>query len=87
MKIQGPNSTNLNAYQRQIQNQQRQKQQTYKDELNISKEAQQLQETKQIEKERLEHVQNIKKLVDSGEYEVNYKQVAQKMIEFWSNRL
>lgn len=87
MKIQGPNSTNLNPYQRQINNYKKQQKQTYQDELNISKEAQQLQETNQVTKARSKHVQNIKELVDSGEYKVNYDKVAQKMINFWTNRV
>lgn len=86
MKIQGPNSANLNPYQRQLHNQQKERKQTYKDELNISKEAQQLQKTNQAEKERAAHVQKIKKLIDSDEYEMNYNKVAQKMIDFWTNR-
>lgn len=87
MKIQGPNSTNLNPYKRQLQSYQNERKQSYKDELKISKEAQQLQETNQVTKERATHIQNIKKQIDSGEYEVNYEQVAQKMINFWSDRI
>lgn len=83
----GPNSTNFNPYQRQAQHEQKQRKQTFQDELNISKEAQQLQKTNETEKTRSAHVQQIKKLVDSGEYEVDFDQVAQKMIDFWSNRL
>lgn len=87
MKVQRPNSTNLNPYQKQLQNLQKERKQTYKDELKISKEAQQLQKTSQVEKERSAHVQNIKELIDSGEYEVNHQQTAQKMIDFWTNRV
>lgn len=87
MRVYGPNSTNFNPYKRQIQNeQQQQRKQTYKDELNISQEAQQLQKTNEAEKTRSSRIQQIKKLVDSGEYEINHEQVAQKMINFWSNR-
>lgn len=86
MKIQGPNSTNLNPYKRQVQNYEKQRKQTFKDELNISKEAQQLQQSNQVTKERSTHVNNIKNLVESGEYEINFEQVAQKMINFWTDR-
>lgn len=86
MRVYGPNSTNFNPYKRQIHNEQQQRKQSYKDELNISKEAKQLQETNEAEKARSSRVQEIKKLVDSGEYEVNHEQVAKKMIDFWSNR-
>lgn len=87
MKIQGPNSTSINPYKKQLQKQQQtQQKQTYKDQLNISKEAKQLQESNQLTKERAAYVQDIKKLVDSGQYEVKHEEVAQKMIDFWTRR-
>lgn len=87
MKIQRPNTININnPYQRHVQNYQKQKTKSFNDELNISKEAIQLQETNQITKERTERVDQLKQLVDSGEYKVNHEQVVQKMLDFWGNR-
>lgn len=86
MKIQGPNVAKLNAYRTQLQQQTEQtKKVNREDQLNISSTAKQLQESKQASNlEREEYVQNIKKKVTSGQYEINDEQVAQKMIDFWS---
>lgn len=86
MRIYGPDSTNFNPYKRQAQAEQNQRKKSVKDELNISKEAQQLQKSNEIEKTRAKHIEKIKKLVDTNEYDIDYDRVAQKMIDFWSNR-
>jgi len=84
MKIQRPNSINVNnPYQRQLQHDETQGKKTYSDQVKISKEALQLQESNQIAKERLEYVNDIKKLVDSGDDKVDHEQVVQKMLNFW----
>lgn len=85
MKIQGPNLTNLNAYKNLIQKSTDHKQNVErKDQLNISSEAKQLQESKSMSKERATYVQEIKLAVESGEYQINHDKAAQKMIDFWS---
>lgn len=87
MKIEGPNLTNLHAYQNKVNKQTDYKQGTApKDQLNISSEAKHLQESKQINKERTAYVQEIKNAVQSGEYEVDFKKTAEKMIDFWSKQ-
>lgn len=86
MKIQGSNLAKLAAYHTQLQQQTRQeKTENRKDQLNISNEAMRLQKNKQPDTERAEHVQSIKKAVQSGTYQVEAEKVAQKMIDFWSN--
>src|SRR5690625_3400561 len=86
MKIQGPNPF-INAY----RNQQQQKQivkknEQQKDQLDISAKAKQLQSQDVSSVERFKRVTEIKQLVQSGEYKIDYQQTAQKMIDFWTNQ-
>lgn len=87
MKINGTNQTNFNPYKNQIH-----KQNTYKkdvqqsDQLQISKQAKQLLENGKTRAERTAYVENIKKAVESGDYQVNPERTAKKMISFWSKR-
>ncbi|WP_106496664.1 flagellar biosynthesis anti-sigma factor FlgM [Lentibacillus sp. Marseille-P4043] len=85
MKIHGPNQTNFNPYKNHIQKQQEYKKDSNKlDQLEISNQAKKLQENSQPSAERSKYVQDIKKAVESGEYQVNPEKAAQKMIAFWS---
>ncbi|MFD2044988.1 flagellar biosynthesis anti-sigma factor FlgM [Ornithinibacillus salinisoli] len=87
MKIQGPNHTNFNPYKNQIQKQQDyNKNASQKDQLEISNQAKQLQESEKVHPKREAYVQEIKNAVESGEYKINHEKTAQKMIEFWSNQ-
>lgn len=88
MKIQGPNLMKLAAYRTQLQQKADVKKDINReDQLNISKEAKQLQESKKkSHQERAEYVQDIKNKVKSGQYEINYEKASQKMIDFWSER-
>lgn len=85
MKIQGPNPV-LNAYKQQRQKQISNRAEQQKDQLNISTEAKQLQKNKHYDIERSKYVDEIKKLVQSGEYKVDHDKTAQKMIDFWTKR-
>jgi len=85
MKIQGPNPL-INAYRNQSQKQAIQKNDKHRDELNISAEAKKLQKNDAYAVERSKYVAEIKKLVQSGEYKVDYDKTAQEMIDFWSKR-
>jgi negative regulator of flagellin synthesis FlgM len=88
MKIQGPNLAKLTAYHTQLQQQTDPKKKVSReDQLDISSTAKQLQETKKINTQRTEYVQEIKNAVESGQYKVDHEKVAQKMIDFWSKRL
>lgn len=85
MKIQGPNLTKLAAYRAQLQQQaEPTKKVNREDQLDISSAAKQLQESKKVNTQRAEYVQNIKSEIKSGEYEIDHEKVAQKMIDFWS---
>lgn len=83
MKIQGPNPI-LNAYQKQQQKVYDKKRTEQKDKIDISQTAKSLQKNQQYEVNRQNHVQQIKEQVQQGEYKVNYEQLADKMIDFWS---
>lgn len=84
MKIQGPNLTKLTAYRAQLQQTDPKKKMNREDQLDISSAAKQLQKSDKANTERAEYVQNIKKAIKSGQYEVDHEKVAQKMIDFWS---
>ena len=82
MKIQGPNPY-LHAYKQQQQKVPNKNVSEQKDKVDISHTAKSLQKTSQNEVERTKNVQEIKELVQSGKYEVNHEQLAEKMIQFW----
>jgi len=85
MKIQGPHLKNINTYKNQLkQNRELRQNDSKRDQLNISSEAKQLQETKKTTMKRSEYVQQIKNEVQSGKYQINYEKTANKMIDFWS---
>lgn len=82
MKIQGPNPY-LNMYRTSQKPVKSSKEKGLKDDqLNISNKALQLQKNvKNVT--RKQEVAEIKSLVQSGEYEVDYKKTAEKLLEFW----
>lgn len=85
MKINGPNKSNFNPYQEQVQKNERQKASIHKeDQLEISSKAKELQKNKQPNKSREKYVKHIKEEVQSGTYQVNHEKTAKKMIEYWS---
>lgn len=87
MKIHGPNQTNFNPYKNHVQKQADYKKDINKaDQIEISSQAKQLQESGNSSTKRSERVQEIKQAVDSGEYKVNPDKIAQKMISFWSKQ-
>jgi negative regulator of flagellin synthesis FlgM len=87
VKISGSNFNHINPYQKQLQKQVSiQKSQLKEDKVEISSKAQELLKGNPIEEARKQEVENIKKAVQSGEYQINYEQTAKKMLEFWSNR-
>lgn len=84
MKIQGPRLQKINTYQEQLKNNQHQKQKRVKeDQLDISSEAKKLQEKGNKIETRAEYIQDIKKAIQSGTYDVKYEEVAKKMIDYW----
>ncbi|MGM8212549.1 flagellar biosynthesis anti-sigma factor FlgM [Virgibacillus sp. W0430] len=88
MKIQGTNLPKLNAYKQQLQKPaHRQQEANRNDQINISNEAKQLQESSITNLRRSEYIQEIKRAVEAGEYTINVEKTAQKMIDFWSTRI
>ncbi|WP_077624759.1 flagellar biosynthesis anti-sigma factor FlgM [Sediminibacillus massiliensis] len=88
MKIQGPNHSNFNPYQKQLQKQADiQKEATNKeDKVQISNKAKELQESTKTDPARQQRIEELKQKVQSGEYNVDAKQTAKKMIDFWNNQ-
>jgi negative regulator of flagellin synthesis FlgM len=87
MKINGPNQTYLNPYQKQINKQTElgpKKQQT--DKIEISETAKQMQESGKNNSVRQKLVEQVKTDIESGNYQVDSKGTAQKMLNFWSNK-
>lgn len=55
------------------------------DQVQISTEAMEMQKGSRIETERQAKVDELKNKIESGEYQVNPREVAKKMYEFWNN--
>jgi negative regulator of flagellin synthesis FlgM len=84
MRINGSDKANFNPYQRQFQKQTEMKNETLKkDQLEISAEAKQMQKNEKVQKERAAYVEKLKQAVTSGDYQVNHKKTAEKMLDFW----
>ena len=58
---------------------------TSTDQIQISTEAMELQKGSRIETERQAKVDELINKNESGEYQVNPREVAKKMYEFWNN--
>lgn len=54
-----------------------------KDKLEISTEAKELLQGSEWAAERQKKVNEIKKLIESGDYEINYKKTAEKLLDYW----
>ncbi len=85
MKIQGPNPF-INTYRNQQPKQVVKKNDQQQDQLDISETAKKLQKNDSYSVERAKQVAELKKIVQSGEYTIDYDQTAQKMIDFWSKK-
>ncbi|MFB9973264.1 flagellar biosynthesis anti-sigma factor FlgM [Allobacillus sp. SKP2-8] len=88
MKINPLNNPKINAYKPQIQQQQQQTQSKNQatDQVEISKEAKQLQQSNPIVEARQKKVESLKREVQNGTYQLDPKQTAEKMVEFWNGR-
>ncbi|MRG84788.1 flagellar biosynthesis anti-sigma factor FlgM [Salinibacillus xinjiangensis] len=87
MKVNGTNNVHMNPYQKQVQKQSAiSKTNQTEDKLEISSKAQEMLKGNAIQEERQKEVQRIKQDVQSGNYQINHKETAQKMLNFWSNR-
>lgn len=84
MKINNIGRLNVNPYQQVGKMEQVQKT-NKKDKIEISSEAMNLQKIGNIELQRQEKIDSIKKDIQSGQYEVNPKEIAKKMYSFWDD--
>lgn len=87
MKVNRPNQIDFNPYKKHLQKQAELKKTANKsDELQISKEAFKLQQKEKSTESREAYVEKIKQAVDSGQYKVDLKRTASKMLDFWSGK-
>ncbi|RPF54354.1 flagellar biosynthesis anti-sigma factor FlgM [Aquisalibacillus elongatus] len=87
MKVNPTNGSNLNVYKQQLQKQDDTKQtQKTQDKIEISNQAKKLQEGNSLVEARQEKVQNLKQQVQDGNYDIDPKKTAEKMIDFWTNK-
>ena len=85
MKINNIRPMNVNPYNKQQEKVEKLQTSKAKDQIEISSEALELQKGDQFEIERQQKVSEIKSKVDSGEYEINPKEVARKLYSFWDD--
>jgi negative regulator of flagellin synthesis FlgM len=85
MRINHFNSIQNNPYKKQTQDvKQETVQSAYKkDEIQISDEAKKLLSSSKFEQERADKVNEIKRQVESGNYQVNTSKVAKSILDFW----
>ena len=85
MKIRGSNQTNLNPYQKQLQKyaQTRTEKQVKADQLHISDQAKQMQESTGVHPARKQRVDAIRADIESGVYQVDPEQAAKGLLSFW----
>lgn len=75
----------MNPYKKQIEKMNQLQKTSSTDQVQISTEAMELQKGSRIETERQAKVEELKNKIESGEYQVNPREVAKKMYEFWNN--
>lgn len=85
MKINNFGPVNTNPYKKQIEKVDRLQKTMNTDKIQISTEAMELQKGSRIETERQARVEDLKNKIESGDYQVNPREVAKKMYEFWNN--
>ena len=85
MQINGLGKVGLNPYVKQNEKLNQVKNNSVSDKVEISSEALQLSKGNPIEIERKELVEKLKNDVQSGEYKVDAKSVAEKMYSFWND--
>ncbi|KGX93947.1 Negative regulator of flagellin synthesis [Pontibacillus halophilus JSM 076056 = DSM 19796] len=87
MKINGPQHSNLNPYQKQFQKQaQVQKGEAAKDRVEISSQAKHMQEASNAKQARLDRVEELKNQVQSGTYQVDAKETAKNVANFFKGQ-
>jgi len=77
----------MQLYRNQLKQQHVKRSERKNDQLDISTEAKHLQLKQAQSAERNNYINELKQLIQAGEYEINYDKTAQKMIDFWSRRV
>ena len=85
MKINNIGPVKLNPYSKQMDKTEGAAKASKRDKLEISTEAKELQKGNPIELERKQIVEALKNKVDTGQYEIEPKKIAEKMYSFWNN--
>ncbi len=85
MKINNIGHVNINPYNKQMEKMEANAKASKRDKIEISIEAKELQKGNPIELERKKMVEELKNKVDSGQYEIEPKKIAEKMYSFWNN--
>ena len=83
MKINNVNRVNVNPYEKHMDKRDKTEKNPKRDKVEISSEALELQKGNSLELERQKKVEELREKVQSGNYEVNPQEVAQKMADFW----
>jgi negative regulator of flagellin synthesis FlgM len=85
MRINHFNSIQNNPYKKQTQDMKQESVQSAykKDEIRISDEAKKLLSSSKFEQERAEKVNEIKRQVESGNYQVSPSKIAISILDFW----
>ncbi|MDR4316322.1 anti-sigma factor repressor of sigma(D)-dependent transcription [Niallia circulans] len=81
MKINNFNPVNINPYKKQMEKNVDAQNIKKEDKVEISKAALELQGTQ--DEVRLEKIQELKKQISEGTYQVDSKEVAEKILSFW----
>jgi len=84
MKITSYGVNAVNAYKNQVRNvKSNDNKASFADKIEISKAAQEMQGVTTYSTERAERVQQLKADIDSGEYKVNARKVAEDMLKYY----
>lgn len=84
MKITNYGVNAVNAYKKQVSNvKSAENKSSFADKIEISKAAQNMQGISTYSSERAERVQQLKAEIDSGEYKVNSRKVAEDMLKYY----
>lgn len=83
LKINHTPGIKVNPYQKQATKVEQAQKANYKDKIEISSEALNLQKLGNVETARQEKVEALKKEVQSGEYAINPGKIAEKMYSYW----
>ncbi|MCP3031433.1 flagellar biosynthesis anti-sigma factor FlgM [Halobacillus sp. A1] len=88
MKINGPNHSNFNPYQKQMNKQDEVKQplKQQQDKVEISSAGKALQDSGKTNETRQNYINEIKSQVENGNYKVDHQRTAGNIVDFFSDK-